>query len=232
LKLPSAEVVRTDLRIALQEQGEVADPRILDALEGHLRLLAHWNSRYRLTRIESWNEILDRHVRESLLPLKWITDKGRLLDVGSGNGFPAIPILACRPGLEAVLMERSERKAMFLDAVVRECAMCRVSVEAKPLDVRPQRHDLQGACQLEKTQHDEDSLLFGYVISRATLPPASFLEVAANLARIGGHVFLYAGSAAGLSAIASVPRLSIVSRTPIRGRTDSLLFVLQVIHVT
>jgi len=133
VKLPPDERLRADVGTLLETAGEPRDSERLDPLVIHLRLLARWNEAYNLTRITAWADILDRHLRESLLPLKWIArDRpGRLLDVGSGNGFPALPILACRPWLRGVLLERSERKGLFLEAVVQECGWAaRVAVDA------------------------------------------------------------------------------------------------------
>jgi 16S rRNA G527 N7-methylase RsmG len=123
VKLPPDARLHADVEGLLEAAGESTGAGVVDAILVHLRLLARWNDAYGLTRITEWPDVLDRHVRESLLPLRWIVREqpGQLLDVGSGNGFPAIPLLACRPRLAGVLLERSERKGLFLDAVVREC---------------------------------------------------------------------------------------------------------------
>ena len=196
----------------LEAAGESPAAGALDLLATHLALLARWNPRYNLTRISSWAEILDRHVRESLLPLRWIGGEGRMLDIGTGNGYPAIPILACRPALEGTLVERSEKKSLFLEAVLREGGGRRSRVLTRDLAARS----------------DPDDEPFDYVVSRATLAPARYLEIASTWARPGGRVFLYAGEAAeGASADKAAHGLEILSRDPIRGRRDSYLFVLQ-----
>jgi 16S rRNA G527 N7-methylase RsmG len=135
VRLPPDARLRADVGRLLEAAGESSAAEVLDPILIHLRLLARWNDAYGLTRITEWPEILERHVRESLLPLRWIARDlpGRMLDVGTGNGFPALPILACRPGLAGVLLERSERKGLFLDAVVRE-ARWGGRVEIDPTD--------------------------------------------------------------------------------------------------
>jgi len=62
-------------------------------------------------------------VREALAGLPWVPARGRLLDVGSGNGFPAVPLLLARPGVEGVLLEPRERRWAFLREVARELAL-------------------------------------------------------------------------------------------------------------
>lgn len=133
--IPKGAQLRADLTRALNDAGEEALPGILDALSIHLSLLARWNRSYGLTRIDRWEEILDRHVGESLLPLRWIPSASmeQLLDIGSGNGYPAIPILICRPNLKGTLVERSEKTALFLDAVVREIGMGGVEIAVEDL---------------------------------------------------------------------------------------------------
>ena len=69
-----------------------------------------------LTAIDDPATFLERHVGESLEGAAMLdpTIRGVLLDVGSGNGYPGLPVAACRPGLRPVLAEASRRKAEFL----------------------------------------------------------------------------------------------------------------------
>ena len=129
--------MRRDLAAALVAAGEENTDGPLERLLIHLRLLASWNRRFKLTSLTTWPEVLDRHIRESLLPLQWIGRAGRLVDVGSGNGFPGIPILACRPDVRGLLVERSEKKGLFLEAVIRETRLTAVTVRSE--DIRPGR---------------------------------------------------------------------------------------------
>ncbi|RPH96200.1 16S rRNA (guanine(527)-N(7))-methyltransferase RsmG [candidate division KSB1 bacterium] len=64
--------------------------------------------------------ILERHLLPSLEALEFIPESGKLLDVGSGGGFPAIPIALAKPGLEVVMVESNSRKSAFLTRVSRE----------------------------------------------------------------------------------------------------------------
>ncbi len=104
----------------------------LDPLALHFHLLHTWNRRINLTAIRDPAEGIRRHVLEALEALEWLdelTGNGRgtpvpvLADLGSGNGYPALPLLAARPELRGRLWERVARKADFLRAVLRRTGM-------------------------------------------------------------------------------------------------------------
>lgn len=67
--------------------------------------------------------LLAHHVEESLAAQPWLRDCRRVLDVGSGNGFPVIPLLCAGPDLSAVLLEPRERRWAFLRETVRELGL-------------------------------------------------------------------------------------------------------------
>ena len=92
-------------------------------LATHVRLVLRDNERLHLTTIVEPRELLDRHLGESFEGAAMLPDdvRGTVLDLGSGNGYPGIPIAVVRPGLCPVLTEASRRKAAFLREVVEAC---------------------------------------------------------------------------------------------------------------
>jgi 16S rRNA (guanine527-N7)-methyltransferase len=87
----------------------------LDLLEKHFLLLQHWNRTLNLTRIDDLLENVRLNYCESLfLGLKLPPGPLRIADVGSGAGFPGIPIAIIRPDLNLTLIESHQRKAVFL----------------------------------------------------------------------------------------------------------------------
>ena len=120
------------------EMPPVPDP-ILDQLAAHLSLLYRWNSRINLTAIRDPREGIRRHVLESLEALPAVDaclrERGAgesplLADLGSGNGYPALPILFARPDLRGELWERTARKTDFLAAVLRRTGSARRNLSA------------------------------------------------------------------------------------------------------
>ena len=93
----------------------------LGLLEKHYELLLKWNRLLNLTRIEGLEDAVRFHYCESLF-LGGRLPKGplRVADVGSGAGFPGIPVAVLRPDLEMILIESHQRKAVFLREAARE----------------------------------------------------------------------------------------------------------------
>jgi len=83
-------------------------------LGDYFELVAAWNPRLHLVAPCTPEEFAVRHVLESLLALSHIPEGANLIDLGSGAGLPAVPCLVARPGLRGVLVESSQKKAVFL----------------------------------------------------------------------------------------------------------------------
>ncbi len=87
-----------------------------------------------LTGLKDEKEIIRRHFLEPIAVADLLDDEGRLVDLGSGNGFPAIPIKVMRTGLDLVLVESSEKKSAFLWAVLRELGLKGARVETRRVE--------------------------------------------------------------------------------------------------
>ncbi|HLI29524.1 MAG TPA: 16S rRNA (guanine(527)-N(7))-methyltransferase RsmG [Terriglobia bacterium] len=99
-------------------------------LEIYLRLLMRWNQKINLTSIRDEEECVTRHFGESFYLSryeKW-TGETKLLDIGSGAGFPGLALKLIFPEAEATLLEAVAKKRAFLKEVVRACGMGKVSV--------------------------------------------------------------------------------------------------------
>jgi 16S rRNA (guanine527-N7)-methyltransferase len=83
----------------------------------HIQLLLQWNTRLNLTRITAREEIIVKHLLDSILPAKFLPSSGSALDVGTGAGFPGIPLKIVSPGLQTLLLDSSRKKVSFLATV-------------------------------------------------------------------------------------------------------------------
>ena len=99
----------------------------LAQLATYLDLLLRWNARINLTAVRDPEQIVTRHFGESLFAARRLYPAGRklepgtwkLFDLGSGAGFPGLPIKIWAPALQATLLESNQRKATFLRELVR-----------------------------------------------------------------------------------------------------------------
>jgi 16S rRNA (guanine527-N7)-methyltransferase len=121
---------------------------LLPQLSVYLNLLLKWNARTNLTAIRDPEEIVRRHFGESLfaashLPLEKpgssipASEAITLLDIGSGAGFPGLPIALLRPGVQVTLAESQNKKAAFLREAVRTLNLPNVEVWAARAETLP-----------------------------------------------------------------------------------------------
>jgi len=105
-------------------------PEHVQALQNHYELLLRWNRVLNLTSIDSLEEAVERHYCESVfLTIHLPAGSLRIADIGSGAGFPGIPVAVLRPDCRVSLIESHQRKAVFLREATR--AMPNVEVLAK-----------------------------------------------------------------------------------------------------
>ena len=103
------------------------------AIDGHVRLLLAWNAAMNLTAIVAPAAVARLHVADSLAALEVLRAEphATLLDLGSGGGFPGIPLAAALPATRSLLVESVAKKAAFLDAVREAVGLAnRVTVAA------------------------------------------------------------------------------------------------------
>ncbi len=128
----------------LQRLGIAGTPGQFEALEAHRAELERWNRAYGLVKA-SGEELVVRHFLDSLAGLPVISGlcpRRTLLDVGSGAGFPGIPLAVFLPDCAVTLLERSSRRAAFLANVVLLLGLRHVRVEEKQLAELTGRFDL------------------------------------------------------------------------------------------
>jgi 16S rRNA (guanine527-N7)-methyltransferase len=127
------------LKAEFQPYGDLSRKQ-LDLLDHHYQLLLRWNPRLNLTRISDLQEVVWFHYCESLF-LGTVLPPGpfQVGDLGSGAGFPGIPLAICRPDLQVTLIESDLRKAVFLREASRE--LMNVEVSANRFEHHAARFD-------------------------------------------------------------------------------------------
>jgi 16S rRNA (guanine527-N7)-methyltransferase len=146
-------------------------------IQQYIKILLRWNEKLNLTAIRNPLEILYRHFCESMFAAGAIpVDKGRLADIGSGPGFPGIPLKIARPELELCLVESNIKKGTFLAEVVRELHLSNTRVLIS-------RYEELG----------EELAPLDFVSSRAVGEFGPFLEWAASNRVAAGQAILWIG---------------------------------------
>lgn len=109
------------LGVGLASLGLELDASAREAIAGHVRLLLAWNRAINLTAIVHPERVATLHVIDSLTAVPLVAARRgvpRLVDIGSGGGFPGLPLAIAVPEAEVVLVESIGKKARFLDAAV------------------------------------------------------------------------------------------------------------------
>jgi 16S rRNA (guanine527-N7)-methyltransferase len=133
-----------EVQSALRPFGVSPSPQQIESIRGYISLLLLWNQKVGLTTLSDPEEIVARHFGESLFCTRFVAlDRGRLADIGSGGGFPGLPIKIMCPELDLFLIESNNKKAAFLAEAVRTLAVGGVEVIAERYeDWRPQAGSL------------------------------------------------------------------------------------------
>jgi 16S rRNA (guanine527-N7)-methyltransferase len=147
---------------ALAAAGIAASAEELRLLAEYLNLLVKWNRVYNLTGTRGADELVGRHLVESLA-LAPLLRGSRIADVGTGAGLPGIPLAIVRPDARLVLVESRAKRVRFLRHVVGTLRLANTEVRHARVE------DLRG----EKP--------FDTVLARAVAPPAELIELTAHL---------------------------------------------------
>ena len=123
-----------------KELSKSADEITLSKFEKYQSLLKEWNEKFNLTAILDDQGILEKHFIDSIYPVKFIDFANKsLCDIGSGAGFPGIPLAILNPTLKVTLVESNGKKVTFLNEVVKSLSLDNVNViksRAEELNIR------------------------------------------------------------------------------------------------
>jgi len=212
-----AAFTETLLKIAAATGRSLSDQEVR-RFEAHFRLLREWGRRMNLTGLKDESMIAKRHFLEPIAVADLLENEGRLVDLGSGNGFPAVPIKVLRPGLELVLVESSEKKSAFLWAVIRELGLREARVETRRVHRLADLADLLPCRYLTLRAVRSDNLLKGKGIQ--VLVPggkALFFVTTDEVERLRRHIPMEGLRLSGTRLLPSDPRsvLAILEPRPV-----------------
>jgi 16S rRNA (guanine527-N7)-methyltransferase len=153
------------------------DEMRLRAISTYIDLLLKWNSRINLTAIRDPGEIVQRHFGESFFAARYVLEQKSVataIDLGSGAGFPGVPLAMLAPDVQVTLIESQQKKATFLKELIYALGLKNLKVFSDRAESYPAMADL--------------------VMLRAVERFEQALQMAIRLTRTGGRIALMIGS--------------------------------------
>jgi len=172
------------LVVGARELGIVLREEHLAAFEACYNELVGWNQRFNLTAITDWNGVLIRHFLDSLscllgIPQAELASGARVIDVGTGAGYPGIPLKIVCPGMRLTLLEATGKKVTFLEHLVNRLGMER----ARAIHARSEE---LGQDPTHREQYD-------WAVARAVAKMPTLVEYLLPLVRVGGAILAQKG---------------------------------------
>ena len=171
----------SELRDILKAALPQADDLALARFETYQRMLAEWNERMNLTAITDPVEVAEKHFADSLAALPYLKAGMKGVDVGTGAGFPGVPLLIMAPNLDLTLADSLQKRLTFLDALLQELGLKAELVHGRAEDL--------GQNRLYRERFD-------VALSRAVANLPVLLELTTPFVKVGGTAIAYKGDGA------------------------------------
>ncbi|MFH2219905.1 MAG: 16S rRNA (guanine(527)-N(7))-methyltransferase RsmG [Pseudomonadota bacterium] len=164
------------------------DPQQVEQFSVHAVELIQWTRKINLTAISDPLEIAVKHFLDSLAAAEIIPPGSTMLDIGSGGGFPGIPLKVLIPSVSATLIDASRKKVSFIKHVIRKLGLTGI----KALHARARGASI---VDFETPGGREDSVdyVFDVVVSRAVTSLENFIQLALPLVALGGSIVALKG---------------------------------------
>ena len=177
-KQPGHALSTGQIHASLAPFGVKLSEEQIEWFRKYLDLLIYWNRTVNLTATDDPEEIVGRHFGESIFALSIIAmPHGRLADVGSGAGFPGLPLKIASVGLDVLLMEPNLKKCAFLAELVAQTGLSGISV-----------------ARMRYEEYSSAGKKFDFIVSRALGNYKALLRWARNVLEEKGKVILWLGA--------------------------------------
>lgn len=166
-----------ELKQTFGHYGFTLTDRQAEQFETFYRLLLLWNEKFNLTTITEPSSVIVKHFLDSVLLVPHIKPNATMVDIGSGAGFPGIPIKIMRDDVQITLVDALQKRTLFLKEVVQ-------SLELDNVLVLHERAE-----DLARLPHHRGE--YQYAVSRAVANLSTLLEYCVPLVQVGGTVVAY-----------------------------------------
>lgn len=165
----------TELQALCAAGGIPISDRQLEQMDTYYEKLRAENEKYNLTALSTPEEAALKHFFDSIIPYNIIPQGASLVDVGSGGGFPGVPLKIMRPDLQVTAIEASQKKCAFIETAAREAG-----VEVRAISARAEE-EAQG--ELRES--------FDVLTARAVAALPTLIEVTSVLVKPEGMLLYY-----------------------------------------
>jgi 16S rRNA (guanine527-N7)-methyltransferase len=148
----------------------------------YMNLLLEWNEKINLTAITEMNDVILKHFIDSITVLKYIDGNEKIVDVGTGAGFPGIPIAILKPNTKVTLLDSLNKRVLFLQDVIK-------NIDLKNTGTIHSRAEDFGQSKANRETYDIS-------ISRAVANLSTLSEYLLPLVKVGGRVICMKGAKA------------------------------------
>ncbi len=143
--------------------------------ENYYKYLIEENEKYNLTAITEENEVIFKHFLDSVLAVKNITKNAKIIDIGSGAGFPAIPLKIVRPDLTIYMVDSLNKRVNFLNELIKKLNLDNTfAIHSRAED-------------FIKNNREK----FDFAVARAVAPLNTLLEYLIPYVKVGGKLLIY-----------------------------------------
>jgi len=158
-----SDAFESELRESITRFGiEGLSEEQVNQMVKHYALLCKWNHRFNLTRITNPRDAALLNYAESLIGARFASQAKKMLDIGSGAGFPAVPIAIARPKLDVTALEANQKKSLFLTEAKFELSLANLRVMTARLeDIDCSGYDLLTCRALDRAEAILPSIISG-----------------------------------------------------------------------
>ena len=148
-------------------------PLFYEKFEQYYSLLVEWNEKINLTAITDYNEVFVKHFVDSLIGEKFIKKDATVIDIGTGAGFPSLPIKIVREDISLTLNDCLNKRLIFLNEVINKLGLKKVRT------LHSRAEDLN-----KKEKYD-------YAVSRAVASLNTLVEYCLPFVKVGGYFIAF-----------------------------------------
>ena len=159
--------------------GEVLNVEQCEKFYKYMKLLLEWNQKINLTAITDEKEIITKHFIDSITISKYINDKDSVVDIGTGAGFPGIPLKIVKEELKVTLVDSLNKRIKFLDDAIEK-------IELKNIETIHARAEEFGQSKKHREHYD-------LAISRAVARLNILIEYLLPTVKVGGKCICMKG---------------------------------------